>query len=90
MKYLLILDAVSIPGKIYLYGKNDGYVTDGDTKYPVLLCTEIKMDNPYYIFAKRELKESESHQSLFLPYGSVAMIYQIEKDQPTPIGFVHS
>jgi hypothetical protein len=90
MKYLLILDADSTAGKIYLAGNNDGLVSDGTIKHPVLLCTEIKMDSPYYIFAKRQMKAPASHQSLCLPYGSVAIILQLEENEPIPtIGFVH-
>ncbi len=64
--------------------RNDGVVT-GD--HPVIICTEIKTDNPHCIFAVRELQAPVSHQSLYLPYGSVALIIQFEESASDPIGF---
>ena len=87
-KYLLILDCRSTIGSIYLNGNNDGTVTDGKLNHPLLDCTEIKMNNPYYIFAIRSLKkEGASHQSVYLPHGSVVAIYQYAEEQGYPPGF---
>jgi hypothetical protein len=95
VKYLIVLDANSTVGKIYsvacdYFVKVEEVTHFEEVKHPVLVCTEIETDNPNYIFARRPLKEGATHQSLYLPHGSVAMILQIEEDQPIPIGFVLS
>lgn len=89
MKHLVILDARSAIGRIYAKGNNDGNVSDGDTLHPVLECTDLVTDNPYYIHATRPLKKGDgSHQLLFLPHGSVVAIYQYALDEPSPLGFL--
>ena len=90
MIYLVVLNVNSVTGRIYQAGDNDGFFTEGDVKHPVLLCTAIDLYNPYYVFVTREMKEDKSHQSIYLPHGSVAMILQFEEDVPSPIGFVPS
>jgi hypothetical protein len=48
----------------------------------------IDTNNPYYIFATRSLKmEGATHQSLYLPHGSVVMIVQYDENADRPIGF---
>lgn len=88
MKYLIILDGRSPIGAIYLQGNNDGTTTDGEIIHPLLDCTQITTDSPYYIFATRSLKkEGKSHQTLYLPHGSVVAIYQYDESDPRPLGF---
>ena len=84
MKYLVILDQNSTIGTIYAKGNNDGIINDG---HPALVCTEIKTDNPHYIFVTRELNPPASHQSLYLPYHSVVLIVQFEESDAPPFGF---
>jgi hypothetical protein len=86
-RYLVVLDARSAVGRIYAKD-NDGFVSDGEINHPILDCTQIVTDSPYYIFATRPLKkEGKSHQSLYLPHGSVAVIHQYAETEPYPIGF---
>ena len=88
MLYMVILDANSPVGEMYAAGDNDGF-TSGPTRNPILTCTEIATDSPYYIYAKRILKkEAGSHQSLFLPHGSIVMILQYDEKDPNPLGFL--
>lgn len=89
MRYLVVLDANSVIGRIYAKGNNDGIVNDGRLDHPVLDCTDLVTDSPYYIFATHSLKkEGGSHQSVFLPHGSVVAIYQYAENDPHPLGFV--
>lgn len=53
-----------------------------------LACTDLTMDSPYYIFAKRQPTGGEPHQSLYLPHDSVLMIFRYAEDEPNPLGFV--
>ena len=85
MKFLIILDKDSIAGSLYAKGNNDGITTGG---HPLLDCTELVTDNPYYIFATRSLyQEGKSHQTLYLPHGSVALIHRYDESDPHPLGF---
>jgi hypothetical protein len=87
MRYLVILDAQSVVGSTYAAGNNDGFVGDN----PVLDCTEIQTDSPYYLFAKRDLsKQGGSHQSVFVPHGAVVMIACYEDQGPKLLGFTVS
>jgi hypothetical protein len=89
MNYLVVLDAHSSIGKIYLYGNNDGTVTDGELHHAILDCTEIVTDSPYYLIATRiHKKEGKSHQTLYLPHGSIIAIYQYAEKEGRPMGFV--
>ena len=89
MKYLVILDNQSIIGRIYAKGNNDGYVSDGTEKHPVLSCTEVVTDNPCYVFAKRDLSgQGKSHQSLHIPHTSVVAIYHYADEGSKPMGFI--
>ena len=88
MKYLVLLDCNSSIGSIYANGNNDGIVNDGDINHPVLACTEIETNNPYYIFAIRSGdQEGGLRQSVFLPHSSVVAIYRYAEDEPHPLGF---
>ena len=89
MRYIVILDAKSPVGAIYANGNNDGLTSDGNISHPVLDCTEIETNNPYYIFAKRSPNEAiPSHQILYLPHGSVVMIVAYDKAEDRPVGFL--
>lgn len=89
MRFLIVLDANSTIGRIYANGSNDGFVNDGHQKHPVLDCIELTIDNPYYIFAIREMKKAAgSRQSLYLPHGSVAAIHLYDVTEPHPLGFL--
>ena len=89
MRYIIVIDANSAAGAIYAKGSNDGFITDGHVQHPVLDCTEIETSSPYYIFAKRSLNAvGESHQSLYLPHGSVVMVVGYADEQGRPVGFV--
>jgi len=87
MKYLVILEPASTTGQIYSES-NDGVSTSGGIKCPVLACTEIDFGNPHYIFVKRGGSQSKRNQSLYLPYHSVAHIFQYAPEESHPIGFV--
>jgi hypothetical protein len=90
-RHFIILDANSTVGAMYASGSNDGFTSDGEVNHPVIDCTEIVIDNPYYILATRSLeKEGGSYQSLYLPHGSVVAIYQYNPVEPLPFGFVPS
>lgn len=91
MKYLVTLDALSVIGKIYANGDNDGFVSDGKINHPVLECTQIVTDSPYYISATRTLcSESESDQILYLPHGSVVSVHCFELADCLPFGLNQS
>ena len=87
MKFLVILEPSSATGRIYAEN-NDGLTSGGEIKYPVLACTAINFDNPHYIFVNRGGNQSKSHQSLYLPYHSVAHIVQYDEQEQLPPGFV--
>ena len=87
MKYLVVLHADSTAGKIYTHEKNDGFVDDGRVKHPLIVCTELSMDNHHYMFVRRILNPTNSHQSLHLPHSSVAMVVQFAEEQQLPAGF---
>jgi hypothetical protein len=89
-RYLVVLDANSVTGQIYASGNHDFVAMAGDVQHPVLVCTELETHNPYYIYAKRPLKESGSYQSLYLPHGSVAQILEYDTSEEIPPGFVRS
>lgn len=86
MKHLIVLHAASAVGGIYAVDANR-HITVGEHRHPVLDCIEMDLNNPYYIFAKRRLKDSEQYQSLYLPHGSVVMILRYEESDPPTIGF---
>ncbi|MBW4057009.1 MAG: hypothetical protein HIU83_16765 [Proteobacteria bacterium] len=86
MQYLVVLNADSVAGRIYAREMNDGSFDDGKVKHPLLVCTEISMDNHHYMCANRILNKIKSHQSLYIPYDSVALVIQYSKDEPIPIG----
>ena len=89
MKYLVILNANSIAGKLYLQGNNDGTVKENTTMHPVLHCIHIDMEtySPSYILLNRQsLKEEKLHQSILLPPHSIEMILEFfdEEDLADP------
>jgi len=87
--YLVVLDERSAIGSIYVSGNNDGFVTDGQLQHPVLDCTEISTDSPYYLFAKRDMsKQGKNYQSLHIPHSSVVAIYHYADEGSRPFGFV--
>ncbi len=89
MMYLVVLDERSAIGGIYASGNNDGFVTDGQLQHPVLNCTEIWTDTPYYLFAKHDMKnQGKNHQDLHIPHTSVVAIYQFADEGSRPPGFV--
>ena len=91
MKYLVVLDARSPIGSVYGSGSNDGFVKDGELRHPVLDCTEIGTDSPYYLYVKRVFsKQPEGYQSLHIPHSSVIAIHHYADAGPKPIGFVHA
>lgn len=88
MKYLVIIDARSNIGAIYLNGNNDGTTSGSEINHPIIDCTEVRTSDPYYLFAKRQFKqEGKSHQSLYIPHQCVVAIYQYEEKEGRPIGF---
>ena len=87
-RHIVVLDPSSIAGAIYLLGNNDGIQTVGDRKCPVLFCKSVDTHNPGGIDAIRVgRKEAPITQSLFLPHGSVALIFDFLPDKE-PFGFV--
>ncbi len=73
MRYLVVLDAGSPVGRMYAEGNNDGFTEQGD--HPVLDCTEINLDEPYYMYANRDRsKHGGSYQKVYLPHSSIVMI----------------
>ncbi len=84
--YLVILDSRSAVGAIYLNGNNDGLVTDGTIKHPLLLCSKIEFNNPLFLFVIRPL-DKEASQSIYLPYGSIVAIHQFAEGDKAPLGF---
>jgi hypothetical protein len=89
MRYLVILDVRSASGAVYHSGSNDGYVSDGDLRHPVLDCSEIVVDSPYYLFAKRDMaKQGGSYQSLYIPHSSVVHIHCYADSGTRPMGFI--
>jgi len=90
MRYFVVLDLRSAIGSIYENGNNDGFVTDGKMKHPVLDCTEIAIDSPYYLFATRDMsKTGRSHQHLHIPHGSIVAIHHYAEEEK-PVGFMTS
>lgn len=88
MRYLVVLDANSSIGQIYLNGSNDGYVAEGEERHPVLDCAEVDIHQPYYLFAKRDMsKQGSSHQSLHISHSSVLFVQIYADEGPRPIGF---
>lgn len=86
MKYLLVLDRHSAIGGVYAHG-NDGAVKGEHEDHPGLVCSQLDLHSPNYIFAVRPLKKAGSHQSLHVPHHSVVAIFVLEEGQPNPIGF---
>ena len=86
MNYLVILDANSTIGKIY-GEKADRLINDGQTGHPALLCSEIAIDHPVYLFATRPLTKEKSHQSLHIPHHAVVAIYRVNEEADRTIGF---
>ena len=87
-KYLIILDAKSPIGGIYIDGDNDGYACAGSLKHPVLSCVQITTDAPHFISATRILKKGgTSRQTLYLPYDSVVMVVGYDEDAHGDLGF---
>ena len=91
MRYLVVLDVRSSIGRIYANANNDGFVTDGEIKHPVLDCTEIAIDSPYYLFATRDMSRTgNTYQHLHIPHGSVVAIHHYAEEIEKPVGFVTS
>jgi hypothetical protein len=89
MRYLVVLDARSVVGGIYANGHNDGFVNDGGIRHPVLDCTEIATDNPYYLYVKRDLSlHGKDYQFINIPHSSVSVIHHYADEGSKPIGFV--
>ena len=86
-KYLIILDAKSSIGSMYANGSNDGFASDENIKHPILDCTEINADLPYYLSATRSMSKGKSHQSLLIPHGSVVMVVSYAEEKPNDVGF---
>jgi len=84
----VVLDARSSIGCVYANGNNDGFVNDGTPKHPVLDCTEIAVDSPYYLFAIRDMPGSgKPYQRLHIPHSSVVAIHHYAKVKEKPMGF---
>jgi len=91
MRYLVVLDAGSTIGRIYANGKNDGFVNDGKVDHPILDCTEIATDSPYYLFVRRDLsRHGKNQQTIHIPHSSVAVIHHYADTGSKPFGFVTS
>jgi len=88
MKYLVVLDAGTATGRLYADGSNDGYVSDGVSKHPVLDCAKVETDGLNYLFARRDAsRRGLSAQSLYLPHTSVVAVHQYAVDGPMPLGY---
>ena len=88
MRYSVIIDARSATGSIYASGNNDGFVSDGQLRHPVLDCSEIITDVSYFVFIKRDMSKSgKSHQSLYIPHTSIVHIHCYADEGPQPMGF---
>ena len=89
MRYLVVLDARSTIGSIFAHGHNDGTVSDGDLRHPVLDCIEIATDSPHYLFVKRDLsRHGKDYQSVHIPHSCVVAIHHYADDGSRPFGFV--
>jgi hypothetical protein len=89
MRYLVVIEKMSAIGCIYDKGNNDGYVTDGEFYHPVINCSEISINSPYYLYVKRDLTEQDkNHQSLYIPHTSIVAIYEYDGKGSRPVGFV--
>jgi hypothetical protein len=87
VRYLVVVDRGSTIGRVYAQGTNDGWVTSGDEKHPVLDCTEIDPDGPY-LFVKRDMtRHGGKYQTIYIPHGFVAFILVYADEGPKPIGF---
>jgi hypothetical protein len=88
MRFLVVLDARSPIGSIYANGSNDGFINDGDLRHPVLDCTEIATDSPYYLVIKRELSSHDKTcQSAHIPHSSIVAIHHYADEGSKPYGF---
>jgi hypothetical protein len=88
VRFLVVLDAHSIIGRVYSRGQNDGYVNDGTDRHPVLDCLEVATDSASYLFAKRDMKRhGGGHQSLHIPHSSVVAVHIYADEAPKPFGF---
>lgn len=88
MRYLVGLDANSTTGKLFL-ANNDGFMNDGTQDHPLLECSDLGFDNPYYIYAIRDTRKAGGkHQSLYLPHGNVILIVEFDKKVRPPMGFL--
>jgi len=86
--HLVILDPRTLVGEMFLAGCNDGIQKIGQLDCPVLLCSEIETNIAGGISAIRSREKGAlKDQSLFLPHGSVVLVFDWTKDE-TPIGFV--
>lgn len=86
--HVVVLDPRTIAGEMYLRGRNDGVQTVGELQCPVLICDRIETQEHGGINVHRTgLKEAPISQSLFLPYGTVALIFDALPDQTPSFGF---
>jgi len=89
MRYLVVLDARSVVGGMYANGYNDGFVSDGEIRHPVLDCTEIATDSPYYLYVKRDLsRHGKDYQTIHIPHSSIVVIHHYADEGRKPMGFV--
>ncbi|MDR5756479.1 hypothetical protein [Caballeronia sp. LZ035] len=88
MNYLVVLDVRSPIGAIY-NRKADTNVPDAEAQlsHPALLCSDVSIDHPTYLFATRPLKGDKSHQSLHIPHHAVVAIYRVNEEDAAPMGF---
>lgn len=87
MKYLVVLDVNSEIGAIYSRGSHDGCVSRGEYQHPILDCSEIVTDAPYYLFVRREISKGGGTQKLHIPHSSVVAIHIYDDNGPRPMGF---
>jgi hypothetical protein len=89
VRYLVVLNNRSPIGGVYASGNNDGFVRDGEEKHPVLDCLEVAKEQPFYLFARRDMsKNGGSHQSIYIPHSSVVAIHCYADEGPKPMGFI--
>lgn len=87
MRYLVVLDTDSPVGAMYAQGSNDGFTQHGN--HPVLDCTEIDLDEPNYMYVKRDMsRHGGSYQKAYLPHSSVVVIHPYEDVEKMPVGFL--
>jgi len=82
-KYLLVLHNDSVAGSAFAAGTNDGKVMGN----PAIYCTDV--DPSGYLIRAEWLHPGTRKPSVYwFPQASIALIAQLEKDAPKPIGFV--